>query len=69
MTLSSSDMEVFLTLVKYFLPLCNVGRSSVLVVMGGLYLSLDFIVIVIIIIIIIIIITIIIINRENDYHY
>ena len=45
MTLSSSEMEVFLILVKDILTLYNVRRSSVLVVVGVLYLPLHFIIV------------------------
>ena len=57
-------MELFSILLKALRPLCNATRSSVLVVVGVLYLPLHFIinvVIIVIIIIIIIIITIIVI--------
>ena len=55
-------MELFSILLKALRPLCNATRSSVLVVVGVLYLPLHFIInVVIIVIIIIIIITIIVI--------
>ena len=56
-------MELFSILLKALRPLCNATRSSVLVVVGVLYLPLHFIinVVIIVIIIIIIIITIIVI--------
>ena len=44
-----SEAELFLILLKGLRPLCNVTRSSVLVVAGVLYLPLHFIIIVTII--------------------
>ena len=52
--LVSSEGELFLTLLKGLWPLCNATRSSVLVILGVLYLPLHFIIFVIFIIIIII---------------
>ena len=54
--LVASDGGLFLILIKGFQSLFNVTRSSVLAVVGVLYLSLLFIVIIIIIVIIIVII-------------
>ena len=53
--LVASDGGLFLILIKGFQSLFNVTRSSVLAVVGVLYLSLRFIVIIIIVIIIVII--------------
>ena len=53
--LVASDGGLFLILIKGFQSLFNVTRSSVLAVVGVLYLSLHFIVIIIIILIVIII--------------
>ena len=56
--LVASDGGLFLILIKGFQSLFNITRSSVLAVVGALYLSLRFIVIIIIVIIIVIIINI-----------
>ena len=56
--LSVSEVGLFLILLKGLRPLYNVIRSSVLVVVGVLYLSLHFIIIVIIIIVAIIVLLI-----------
>ena len=57
--LAASEGELFLILLKGFRPFCNVTRSSVLVIVGVLYLSLHFIFIVNIIVIITFIVNII----------
>ena len=56
--LSASEVGLFLILLKGLRPLYNVIRSSVLVVVGVLYLSLHFIIIVIIIVVAIIVLLI-----------
>ena len=48
--LAASEVGLFLILLKNLRPLCNVTRSSVLVIVGVLYLPLHFIVIVIIVV-------------------
>ena len=59
--LVASDGGLFLILIKGFQSLFNITRSSVLAVVGALYLSLRFIVIIIIVIIIVIVVIIVVI--------
>ena len=53
--LTASEGELFFIILKYFQPLFNVASSSVLVVVGVLYLPLHFIIFAVIIIAVIII--------------
>ena len=56
--LTTSEVDLFLILLKGYRPFCNVTRSSALVAVGVLYLPLHFIIIIIIFVVAIIVLLI-----------